>query len=136
MYVIPDEDVEKPTRIHHPAQYSKNPLTLAKRLHNSDSGPYWPHKQIKPHQMVFHTHIAETGFSEDHWSMCTSVGTMRAHAAYKDRTKTTHPEWSPGFAAIVKGKHKSWTRWHEDWREELGEYITEEIEQALEDKAL
>lgn len=86
-----------PVIIYHQKSYRKNPITLAKELHHNSV--------IKGHTVITHTHIEQTGWSEDaQWQMIgLGCGRDQDVTPYLQFQETTFPKWNHSFLLCKDG---------------------------------
>lgn len=117
----------------HPRNYSSNSVVLGKKLYNTMLTP----EGTKPKFVVVgHTHIDQSGYSEDGFCEIYGTGCMRnpKATAYINRQATTFPKWNQSFLMFKNGYVTKFSRTSTDWETELGElypYLEKPIPEKL-----
>lgn len=103
----------------HPRQYSVNPVALGKKLYNTHALP----DKTKPSFVILgHTHISQSGESEDGLAEIYGLGCMRdpLKTQYIALNVTTFPKWNQGFGFFKNGYFHNLSLHRTDWRFYLG----------------
>jgi predicted phosphodiesterase len=118
--------------IAHPENFSSTPVSLAQQIYRKINGPYHDPRDLVPridkcHIVIGHTHLMNSGMSQDGARECHALGTCRdpMKTQYINEKVNKHNVWVQGFMYIKGGYFYNLARHTTDWLSLLGEYAAQ-----------
>lgn len=105
----------------HPSNYSRKQLHVPQDILNTE--------EPRCHIMSTHTHHSASGMDASGHYELMEIGCLRAplKTQYKSQRRTTHPQWTQGFAVIKDGFRHRLTKHDTDWRMWLGDALYNDV---------